>query len=152
METVRVNNARLGEIDVIDVLATESFHHLMSQTQIARLERHLTFNNEFYDEEGNADNSLLFAPVEMGEVIGSVVFSLDGEVIFESDVTASASVMERTLDSDMDFYIALIQENIFTVRALPFWMGSAGILIGTLGVSFAVVERRRSKRSWYGRR
>jgi len=152
METVRVTNAKLGEVDVIDVMATESFYRLMSQTQIARLERHLIFNNEFYDEEGNVDYSLLFAPIEMGDVVGSVIFSLDGEVIFESDVIASGSVMERTLDSDMDFYIALIQENIFTVRALPFWMGSAGILIGTLGVSFAVVERRRSKRSWYGRR
>jgi len=154
METVIVANAMLGEPDILDVTAAEGFTALFSQAQISRMERRVVFGTEFLAEE-EADyygNVTLLAPIEEGEVLGLVTYILDGEIIYEGEIIAAAAVEQRSLDSDMDFYIALILDNIFSMRSLPFWLGGAGVLIGIAGVSLAISERRRNKRSWYGRR
>ena len=151
IETVAIANSMLGEPDILDVLASESVTALLSQAQIARLERTIEFYESFIAEEG--DYALtLFAPIEKGEPLGKIVFTLDGQVLFEGALQAAETVYERSLDSDMDFYIALVRDNIFSIRALPFWMGGVGVLIGISGIALAVAERRRSRRSWYGRR
>ena len=154
METVIIANAMLGMSDLLDVASAEGFTKLLSQDQIARLQRDVIFDDFFlaYNYVDYYGNTILKAPIQENDVLGRVVYSLDGNILFEGELWATATVEERSLDSDMDFYIALIRDNIFTIRALPFWMGAAGIFIGVAGVSLAIAERRRSKRSWYGRR
>jgi hypothetical protein len=142
----------LGEENCLDVTSAEGFTALFIQAHISRMERSVIFDEAFLAEEDNPDNVTLLAPIEEGEPLGRVTYTLDGAVIFEGEILATATVEERNLDSDMDFYIALIRENIFSVRSLPFWLGGSGVLIGIAGISLAVSERRRSKRSWYGRR
>ena len=151
VETMVVSNAKLGGPGILDVQVYGDFTALLSQAQVSRLERTVAFDNEriVYDED---DSIKLMAPIEENEILGSIIYSLDGRILFEGELRAAATVEERTLDSDMDFYIALVRDNIFSVRAIPFWMGSAGLLVGIAGASLAIAERRRSKRSWYGRR
>jgi len=151
IETVAIANAMLGESSILDVLASESFTALFSQAQIARLERTVEFDEAFMAEEG--DYALaLYAPIEAGEPLGTIIYTLDGEIVFEGELQAATTVEERSLDSDMDFYIAMVRDNIFSLRALPFWLGGIGVLIGIGGVALAISERRRSRRSWYNRR
>ena len=151
LNTVVVSGAKLGGESILDVLVYGDFTALLSQTQIAQLQRVVVFDDEFiaYEEDGNIT---LMAPIGSDEVLGSITYTLDGQVVFEGELRAAIAIEERTLDSDMDFYIALVRDNIFSIRAIPFWMGSAGLLVGVVGTSLAIAERRRSKRSWYGRR
>ena len=153
-ETVVVSNAKLSGTSILDVHIYGNFTALMSQSQVSRLERLLIFDNEriaYEDGEYEYDDIRLMAPVEENETLGSIVYILDGEVIFEGELRASAAIEERTLDSDMDFYIALIRDNIFSLRALPYWMGGTGLLVGIAGITLAIMERRRN-RTWFGRR
>ena len=152
IETVAIANSMLGEPDILDVLVSENFTALLSQSQIARLERTIEFYESFIAEEGEYALTL-YAPIEEGETLGKIVYILDGRVLFEGTLKAAEAVEERSLDSDMDFYIAMVRDNIFSLRALPFWMGGVGILIGIGGIALAVSERRRSRRSsWHIRR
>lgn len=153
IETVAIAHAQRGGPNVLDVLSAEGFTALLSQSQIGRLERVIHFNDLYADaDEGYYSVSTLRAPIRAGEPVGVISFRLDGQVFFETEILASDSIEERTLDSDMDYYIAWIMDNIFSVRALPFWMGSAGMLVGIVGATLAIAERRKSRRSWYGRR
>jgi len=153
MQTVVIANAKLGESDILDVFATGEFSALLSLDQLERIERSVIFNEEFvYEELNYYGNTSLLAPIGENEVLGTVLFTLDNQILYEAELRSAATVYERTLDSDMDFYIAFVRDNIFSVRALPFWTGSAGLLVGIAGVTWAISERRRSKRSWYGRR
>ena len=155
LETVIIANAMLGSTNIMDVLAGADFSALLSHAQIARLERSVVFYDIFLLNEERDDYGTLTlqAPIEANEPLGTITYSLDGQIIFQTEIKAAASVAERSLDSDMDYYLAFIRDNIFSIRALPLWMGSAGVLVGILGISLAIAERRRSKRSsWYGKR
>jgi len=153
--TAFISNAMLGEPYIMDVYSAEGFTLLLNPEQVSRIEWELIFDEEFVDLEAEPGGDYigvtsLVAPIEEGEPIGRVVYRLDGRVIFETEVLAAATAYERTLDTDMDFYLAMLRENIFSMRALPLWLGGAGVLIGIVGVTLAISERRRSNRSWYG--
>ena len=153
MGAVIVANAMLGGSDILDVVSPQSFITLLSQDQMSRLERTVIFDENFiYEEENYYGIVTLAAPIEKGEAVGNIIYTLDGRTLFEGEILAADTVKGRSLDSDMDFYIAWIWDNAFSLRALPFWMGIVGILVGVVGVSLAIAERRRSHRSWYGRR
>jgi len=165
IDTVGIANAMLGEPDLLDVLAGEGFDALLSQAQIGQLERTIVFYEDFiaeveveegeawhYEDDQRYDKMMLRAPIEMNESLGTVTYTLNGRVLFEGEIRAAFGIEERSLDSDMDFYIALILGSIFSVRSLPFWLGGAGVLIGIAGVSWGISERRRSRNYWNSRR
>ncbi|MCL2421744.1 MAG: D-alanyl-D-alanine carboxypeptidase [Defluviitaleaceae bacterium] len=172
IDTVVIANAMLGEYDTLDVLAGEGFEALLSQAQLGRLEREIVFYEDFiyvaemdeYEDVINQDDEPIYdeirfrvpiydgirfrAPIEMNEALGAVIYTLDGRVLFEGEIRAAFSIEERSLDSDMDFYIALVLGTIFSMRALPFWLGGAGVLLGIAGVYWGFSERRRSRNYW----
>lgn len=160
IKTVTISNAMLGAADILDVISAEGFTYLLSDSQVSRLEKHIIFEERFIAEDVyysdnydyNEYSTRLLAPIEHDQLLGRVVYILDDEVIFDGEIRAAQTVHERSLDSDMDFYIALVMDNIFSARALPYWLGAAGLLIGVVGIYFAINERRRSRRSWYSRR
>jgi D-alanyl-D-alanine carboxypeptidase (penicillin-binding protein 5/6) len=152
IETLPVVNAMIGEADTVDILADDTFIHYMSRLERDRIVRRIIYDEEFIAENENGSTSSnvirLAAPIEKDTVLGKVIYLLDNEVLFEGTIRAAVSVEERTLDSDMDWYIGLIRENIFTLRALPYWMGLLGFLVGIAGICVAIAERKRSRRDW----
>ena len=151
IDTILVSNAMLGESNLLDVVSADDFTMLLSQNQLSRLAREIIIEEHFI-AENDEDGIILLAPIEAESVLGKIIYTLDGQVVFEGEIKAYNTVWERSLDSDMDYYIAFIRDNIFSIRALPFWLGGIGILIGIAGIYLAVAERRRSRRSRYGMR
>jgi len=166
LKKVPVYNAKLGTEYEVDIIAKEGFNALFSQAQLARLERSLYFYEPHYElmEDGSyilhhisvavediEGDYILHAPVEVGDIVGTIKYRLDGQILFEGPAMSAGAVYARSLDSDMDFYIALIMDRVFSMNALPFWLGLAGILIGIAGVSLAIAERRRNRRGMYRR-
>ena len=153
IETVVVANAKLGGQSLLDVVAADGFNALFSEGQLVRLTRSVIFDIDLiaHDEEheNEYDNTILIAPIMEGDILGRIVYTLDGNQLFETDLIATYTINERSLDSDMDFYIALIMDNVFSLRAFPFWMGGLGLIVGVAGTYLAVAERRRSRRAWY---
>ncbi|MCL2398816.1 MAG: D-alanyl-D-alanine carboxypeptidase [Defluviitaleaceae bacterium] len=157
IKTASIPNAMLGGDNILDVLSADNFTYLLSASQVSRLERHVIFEDRFVEETNDYYSYdyyelKLLAPIMYEERLGSVIYILDDQVIFEGAIIAAQAIQERSLDSDMDFYIALVINNVFSLQALPYWLGVAGVLIGIAGIFFAVNERRRSRRSWYSRR
>ena len=150
LKNVSVYNTMLGTETTVDIISKEGFTALFSQAQLARLERSLYFYESYYELPEDSEYTL-HAPVEIGDIVGTIRYRLDGQILFEGPAISAGAVYARCLDSDMDFYIALVMDRVFSVQALPFWLGLAGLLIGIAGVSLAISERRRNRRGMYRR-
>ncbi|MCL1988693.1 MAG: D-alanyl-D-alanine carboxypeptidase [Firmicutes bacterium] len=172
IDTIFVTNAMLGGPTTLEVLASEYFTILLNQEQLAALQRTVIFYDELLSTAENMQTAYeppyfirllgsdepeetlgltaLMAPIAENTPLGRIIYTLDGETVFDGEIRAATAIEERSLDSDMDFYIALFSNAIFSASALPFWLGAGGLIIGIIGVSIAISERRRSKRSWYG--
>ena len=149
LDTVTIENPRLGDLDTLDIILSEGHIALLSRAEYAGIIREITFDPLYeveYDGE-YAEYTVLRAPIEGGAVVGTVVYRTGGEIIFSAPVIAATQVQERTFDSDMDYYIDLILSNIFTIRALPYWFGVFGTLFGIVGISMAISASRRARRA-----
>ena len=145
LETVAIENPQLGEPGTLDVYLSEGHTLLLSHAQYAAIERRIIFDPVLLVEcdEGEI---ILRAPIEYQDAVGLVEYRIGNEVIYTAQALASRYVGERTFDSDMDYYMALISGNIFTRRALPYWFGFFGTLFGIVGISVAISTHRRARR------
>jgi len=145
LETVTIENPQLGDSSTLDVYLSEGHTVLLSHAQYAALERRIAFDPVLLVEceEGS---TILRAPIEYQEAVGLVEYHIGNEIIFTAQAIASRYVGERSFDSDMDYYMAMIFGNILTRRALPYWFGLLGTLFGIVGISIAVSVKRRARR------
>lgn len=142
MQTVSVYNPRLGDIDTLDILLYSGYNVLLHHAAYAGITHEIAFDPLYIIEE----TGYFRAPIEEGAAIGTAIFSTGGEVVFTAPVVAARAVYERTFDSDMDYYMALVMDNIFTRRALPYWFGFFGTVFGIAGICVAISTIRKARR------
>jgi len=156
LENVRIVNPRRGESDIFSVYMPESFNTLINNAKYASLTRVITYNSGLIppanqqddnDDEYEIDDGTtrLQAPIEEGEFIGTVAYYAGDYLVFETRLYASATMLERSFDSDMDYFISAFTNNIFTLRGLPYWLAIIGTLLGVIGMGWALSLRRRLK-------
>ncbi|MCL2527284.1 MAG: D-alanyl-D-alanine carboxypeptidase [Defluviitaleaceae bacterium] len=156
LEYVRIINPRRGETDVFAIHASESHTALISHDDYANLTRVITYNllltppvrRQSDDDESDEEEdgrTILQAPIEEGDFIGTVAYFVGEEIIFESRLYAAEGVLERSFDSDMDYFISRVTDNIFTVRGLPYWLAIGGTVLGFVGMGWALSLRRKLK-------
>ena len=157
VEYVRITNPRRGEQDMMAVFVQESYRALISHAQYYSLTRVVTYNimltpppvrrgeDEEYEEEYDDGLTRLMAPIEEGEFIGTIAYYAGEERIFESRLYASATMLERSFDSDMDYFISQFTDNMFTLRGLPYWLAIIGTVLGFVGMGWALSLRRKLK-------
>jgi len=158
LENVRIINPRRGEAYIMSVYSPESFTTLLSHAEYASMTRVITYNLMFTppvrrddseededEDEDDCDLTRLQAPIEEGEHIGIVAYYIGDERIFESRLYASATMLERSFDSDMDYFISQFTDNIFTIRGLPYWLALGGTVLGLVGMGWALSLRRKVK-------
>ena len=169
LEVVDVENPQLGTPIHMEVVATAGYTVLLSHLEYASLRRVITYDplllvlpeddevaagwglqTEVQNDENAAP--VLRAPMLHEQVVGRVQFSAEiiggGSplVLFETEVMAGREVPERTFDTDMDYYIAMVLDNIFTSVALPYWFGFIGTFFGFFGIGLAVTISRRARK------
>jgi len=157
IEYVRIANPRRGGTEIMAVHAYETHTALLSHFEYAALTRVITYHvllrpppvrrGEDYEYEDYYDDGLtrLLAPIEEGEIIGRVAYYVGETLIFEGNLIAAATIYERTFDSDMDYFISIFTDNIFTLRGLPYWLAIGGTATGLVGMGWALSLRRKLK-------
>ncbi|MCL2361146.1 MAG: D-alanyl-D-alanine carboxypeptidase [Defluviitaleaceae bacterium] len=154
LENVRIINPRRGAPDILPVHAHESYMVLISHSQYYNLARVITYNlaltppvRRDEDDEDEIDDGLtrLQAPIEQGDHIGRVAYYYGDELVFESRLYAAYTMLERSFDSDMDYFISQFTDNMFTLRGLPYWLAIGGTLLGIIGMGWALALRRKVK-------
>lgn len=150
LEIVTIENPQLGDTNTLDIHLSEGHTALLSHAQYALIERRVIFDPLFlaeHESENEGESkTVLRAPIEYQEAVGVVEYRIGNDIIFTAQAIATRYVGQRSFDSDMDYYMAMIFGNILTRRALPYWFGIFGTLFGIVGISMAVSANRRARR------
>jgi len=142
LQTVKIENPRLGDESTLDIYLQHGHTALLSLEEYAALERVILFDPILLAEH---EETTLRTPIEYNASVALVEYRIGNNVIFSTHAIASRYVKERTFDSDMDYYMAMIFENIFTRRALPYWFGTFGVIFGITGICMAITTRKRAR-------
>lgn len=147
---VFINNPRLGDSDTLSYLSVNTVTDFLSKEQLARVAMQITFTpemiaiNEPDKETGITDSVIrLIAPIEKGQVIGKVAYTLDGKPIFLGDIIAENNVLERTFNTDVDHYIATTKNTLFSKAAIPYWIILVLVSIIVFLLIFIIKSRRK---------
>jgi len=153
---IDVSDPRLGDETTLTYYAVGAYSVFLNEEQYGNIVCDITIDKTrialpIVDEEtGETDDTpRIMAPITEGDVIGSVAYSLRGEILYTGDIIAGRTVEERTFNTDMDYYIAEMKAAAFSAKAIPYWI--AGIMIPILIVVLIVALVRRGRRRNSGR-
>ncbi|MDR2899608.1 MAG: D-alanyl-D-alanine carboxypeptidase [Clostridiales bacterium] len=178
IDTIQVHNPKLGEESDLEVKALGSHTEFLSEDELNSIERDIVYDEakvykhtaeelaaekeealKLAEKEGleyaiSEDEPVeITLPVKEGEVLGYVSYTLNGAEIYRADLVSTRSADERTKDTDREYYINYIKANMFTVRAIPFWIGGLvilGLIITLIAVIIrAIFIRKRRRRDAY---
>jgi len=140
---MQVYDPQLDDDGILEFFSTAVGTLFLSQAEARRLQREVSFEPDviIYDEEYGR---MFVAPIEMGAAIGTVSYSLDGEVVFTANIYASRDVDVRTRATDIEFHMTRVNEIFFSASSIPFWI--AGVSVLALIIVLITMARRARKR------
>ncbi len=147
IETVPLYNFMLGESDKLDVLTNDEFVMFLSKDELNRITHTVEYNEELVAKqtEDESNELRLLAPITKGDVVGKVTYKLDDEVLFTGDILAAEDVIERTFKSDTSYYFEQFKKTVFSIKAIPYWVGAVAVIVLIVFV-IASINNRRSRR------
>ena len=151
---ISIKNPRWGDEAYTSTFGTQDFSSLFSTDELSRIEREIIFHEEpFYtDEEGY---QFLVAPVYAGQIVGRIVYTLDGEEIFIDDIVNRDYIYEWSYFSSIQYMINYVLENPLSILSLSAYLGIIFfIIIFTRTTAFIIrlVKRTRKRRRKYDRK
>jgi D-alanyl-D-alanine carboxypeptidase (penicillin-binding protein 5/6) len=152
--TVELDNPRLEDEGLLTVFSHGSHRELLSNDEFAALERVVTYDSLLLvpteeSESGATRLRIPYGGIKEGDVVGLVTYQINGTILYTTNLYAAHAVLERTFDTDMDFFIARFLAAMFSREAIPYWFGTVGMLFGIFGLTVAMVVSRRARN--YGR-
>ncbi|MCL2235175.1 MAG: D-alanyl-D-alanine carboxypeptidase [Defluviitaleaceae bacterium] len=148
-----VYNPRLGDYDYLEYYNTRGIDLFLSQAEFDRLETSIDFMEEFviFDEYDPYAEKMFSAPIEEGQIIGTISHTLDGELMFHTNLYASREVLVRDTGSDIDYHMANFQRIFFSSQSIPYWIAGLSVLGLLLVVFFQIRRKIRDNRSRHSR-
>jgi len=135
VSSVKVGKKFFSNTVNLDVLAEKGFEDLFNKKDIPEIKANMEWDTNLIDprQEGQ-DEIRLLGPIIEGQKVGRVVYMLNGNVLFESSLIASESVMKLNVID----YVLLGGDYVLRhwyLVVIP--LAVLVILIGTLRVSKA---------------
>jgi len=151
---LEIAKPRLGDQTTLEYFAVQELRAFLNESQVPNIVCDVTIDKAFLavnepdPETGEiSDEQFIKAPLEKGTVIGSVAYSLNGETLFTDTLIAGRDVLERTFNTDMDHYVAKVKSTVFSVKAIPHWIGAIVAVILIIVLIVMLVKRGRRNRS-----
>lgn len=138
-----IYDPRMGDPGVLEFFSTSLGMLFLSDAEISRLQRNIEFVPDIitYTEE---HGPMFVAPIFENDVVGTVSYYLDDEMVFAADIYASRYVPVRTTASDIDFRMGRINEIFFSAASVPYWIAGGSVLI--LIIVLITLARRSIRR------
>ncbi len=152
IKEVLINKPRLGEDNILQLVTNEDITVLLSEEEIENAKMNITIFDDFKAKEKRnkepSTDTTLVAPINKGDVVGTVSYTLNGDEVYSGDIVSSRDVLKKTLGSDLAFYGKVAKQIIFSWLIIP--IGTALILIvvfGTRAYNIFKKKKERIKRS-----
>lgn len=162
VEEIHINNPRWGQPNVAQLRSVSNFSYYLSEVEFNSIQKRIEFSldnvytrsgnetyyqNYYIDGEDYEMQQLSFvAPLFEGEVMGNVIYTLNGEEIFRDYLVLSHNVYEWSYISSFLFVVDYLRENPFSIFGLSFILGVIFLLIVAVNV-FSFFHRLRKGRS-----
>ena len=137
-------NVTLDDEKVLEIIAVDEFVDFLNNDDLEKVERTITYDEKyiFIDEE-DPDKIFLKAPIEKGEVLGTVTYKLKGKTLFSGNVISSRGLVERTFQNDVIYYANRAREVGFSSQAAPFWFLALVLVVTIIRIIRAIKASRR---------
>ena len=93
MLTAALTNQAAGAADTLPVITAAGYRGLFSSGEMAAIEKIISWSSPRVNEAGA--EIVLKAPLQAGEVLGTVTYKLKGETLFETELLAGGAVKAR---------------------------------------------------------
>ncbi|MCL1936194.1 MAG: D-alanyl-D-alanine carboxypeptidase [Defluviitaleaceae bacterium] len=148
IETINIQNSRWGDESTVNTFGTTSFSHYISIEELSQINRDIVFfeNLLYTPEYGNENDEILFlAPLYAGDVVGNVIYSLNGVELFRDNIVVPKDVLPWSILSSIGFVTNYLIENPFSIFGLSFML--AIIFFGIICYQFTniVINIRRKR-------
>jgi D-alanyl-D-alanine carboxypeptidase (penicillin-binding protein 5/6) len=143
VDVMGVFNPRLGKSPEADVFARSGRLLYLSHGEAANVTKEITYLETKIKKEEN--EVYLSAPIAAGEPVGKIAFYVFGEEAFSADISLGEDLEERTLKSDLNYFLDLAKKNAMTRRAAPFWAGFVILFALSAILISSQIKRRRER-------
>ncbi|PKM52576.1 MAG: hypothetical protein CVV02_00120 [Firmicutes bacterium HGW-Firmicutes-7] len=109
----------------LEVVAKDGYSDLVKIKDLPRVEKNIVWNE-----------TLIVAPVEVGQAVGKAVYTLDGTVLNEVELVAKHAIEKQS-----------IIEFVFSVNSIPYWGGTIVLVAGISFVIHFINKRKRNRGS-----
>lgn len=146
---------RLGAKEKITVYAEGEHEWLYSDEEVNQITRELVYDEAYLATAADlpegvpAGSVWLKAPIEKGSKIGTAVYTLNGNTIFEAPLISSDDVEARTFGSDVNYYWERFRALAFTSQAMKYWI-AGGVVAAVIIILLIRRALRPKRRNRYG--
>ncbi|NLO83337.1 MAG: D-alanyl-D-alanine carboxypeptidase [Clostridiales bacterium] len=153
--TTQIANHETNDPGTLRIIAKDGFQDVFHKDDIDRIEQTIEW---YYTNENH--QLFLKAPITKGQVVGKIIYKLDGQVIAESDLVAARDIMEKKTLVDMitpnknnNEEPDKAENTLLDIIIHPYYLGgAAGVIILLLGIMLYLGRRKRIRRYGYYRR
>lgn len=143
---LKIYNPVLGGSDTLSFYSNINGRYFLSQEELSRLNIDINISQNFIAY--NENELLLQPPIEQGDIIGNISYILDDAVIFSAELLAYSSVSLRSTATDIDYYMAWIQNVFFSASSIPYWVAAFCVfvlLIVLLNITKNSLKKKQNK-------
>lgn len=119
VKEVYIDRPRLADENVLSLITTSDVSFLLNEEEVERIDTSITINEEYKSTKLVNDSTTLKAPIVKGTPIGTVTYSLDGEVLLQTPIVASRDVLKRTIGSNFTYYGGVLKSVFTSWLAIP---------------------------------
>ena len=149
---VQVEDVRLGDPGILEFHTNSDHTEYLSQAEVSRINYTVEFDRSLRHDN---DRSLvdpfmpvsLAAPIYEGQILGKIVYTLDGNFLFSDNVIATFNIYGRDFSSDMRYYRDEFFGFMFSPAAIPIWVVLVIMIFATSKLYKHINDRR--ERNFY---
>lgn len=129
---VKVVRKYLNDEIELNAIISKDFTDILSASQYGSLKKTIEWDPALVKDAGSADVKLK-APIKSGQVLGKLIYTLDGKVIAESELTADKDARKGNLSDTLYNLIAFCDKFKFALIA---------VLVVIIGAVVFVISKR----------
>jgi len=154
VDSVPLYRPMLGEPVYMDVMVYGDFTDILNARDFDIVRQNIIFDTSLLyfpeiDEASDDDADIrphLRLPIEEGDRLGRIIYTVNGVEIHEAPIVAAASARPRTMESDFYYYRDRFIEFIFSSSAIPIWIGVIIVLLLIIRSIFKHAGRNRRRK------
>ena len=155
VDNIAFHNPMLGEAADMDVIAVGDFTDILPRRDFNRIFYNIVYDPRFLhtptEEEIEAAREgelrpQLRLPIEEGEVIGQIFYTVNGVTVHTADIIATMTAFPRTMESDFEYHRARFIAYITSTDSAPVWIGVVLIFLLILRLIFKAIRKKRRRK------